>query len=255
MNQDSNIKDGNLTLDKIESIRFENISLNYKSHKVLNNLNFQFYKQDRIAFVGNSGGGKSSIINLLLRFYDTSSGVLYINGVDIKKYNINSLRKQIAFVSQRVYIFKDSLLNNIAYGDKNPNREKALKSLLIANGESFLKKLKFGIDTELEEFGLNLSGGERQRVALARAIYRDSSLLILDEATSALDNKVEEKILKDLQHSIKNKIVITIAHRLSTIYNSDSILFLNGGQVIANGKHSIILKISKSYRELNRIEN
>jgi subfamily B ATP-binding cassette protein MsbA len=256
MSVESSIKDsGTERLTKIESIRLQNSSLQYRDREVLKKLNFQAFSGDRVALVGGSGGGKSSIINLILRFYDTSSGEVLINGKDIKEFSINSLRKEIAFVSQRVYIFQDTLLNNIAYGDSEPDREKALNALKVANGETILKKLNSGIDGELEEFGLNLSGGERQRVALARAIYRDSSLLILDEATSALDNRVEENILQNMKEITKNRVVITVAHRLSTIYDSDSILLLHSGEVVANGTHQTLLQSSDSYRELNRVQN
>jgi subfamily B ATP-binding cassette protein MsbA len=256
MSRESSIADnGTKHLSKIESIRLQNSSLSYRDRDVLKKLNFEAHSGDKVALVGGSGGGKSSIINLILRFYDTSSGEILINGTDIREFSLNSLRKEIAFVSQRVYIFQDTLLNNIAYGDNSPDREKAFYSLKVANGESILKKLDNGIDGQLEEFGLNLSGGERQRVALARAIYRDSSLLILDEATSALDNRVEEEILQNMSSITENKIVITVAHRLSTIYDSDSILLLQNGEVIANGTHKTLLQSSDSYRELSRIQN
>ena len=252
MSRRNAIDDGSLEIDKIKTIKLENSRLRYRDRDVLKELNFEAHLGDQIALIGNSGGGKSSIINLILRFYDTSSGKVLINGENIRDYSLNSLRKEIAFVSQRVYIFQDTLLNNIAYGDDNPDRERAFNAIKLANGESILNRLPFGIDSELEEFGLNISGGERQRVALARAIYRDSSLLILDEATSALDNRVEEQILKNLKDFIKDKIVITVAHRLSTIYDANSILMLENGEVIANGNHQTLLNSSESYRILNR---
>jgi subfamily B ATP-binding cassette protein MsbA len=260
MSRTSSIKSGNLELPKIKTIRFNNISLEYSSKEgnVLNNINFDILKQDSIAFVGNSGGGKSSIINLLIRFYDSTEGEILINNKNIRDYKISDLRKNISIVTQRVYILQDTLFANIIYGshdlpeDKIELENKVINALKMANALEFVEKLKDGIYTKLNEFGANLSGGQKQRIALARAIFKNSSLLILDEATSALDNKSESLIQDSLQKLTKDKIVITIAHRLSTIYNSKAILFFENGNIIANGKHNLLLQTSEHYRILNK---
>ena len=265
MHEESYIKSGNLDLEKIKTIRFNNTCLNYSEDKqVLKNVNLDINSGDSVAFVGNSGGGKSSIINLLIRFYDSSNGDIFINNQNIKNYKLEELRKHISIVTQRVYILQDTVIANIIYGskysdfseiqDENLKQEielKVIEALKIANAWEFIEAMPESINTQLNEFGSNLSGGQKQRIALARAIFKDSDILILDEATSALDNKSEKLIQESLKAIVKDKIVITIAHRLSTIYDSDSILVFENGQITANGKHSILMETSETYRILN----
>jgi subfamily B ATP-binding cassette protein MsbA len=230
----SKIIDGDEVLDKIKTIEFKNVSFEFQDKLILQNINFKIQSGDKIAFVGESGGGKSTILNLILRFYDVKSGEILINGINIKKYKIASLRNQISFLSQRVYIFNDTVLKNVAYGsnEKDINKEKVILALKTAEAWDFVEKMEFGLNTVLNEFGTNLSGGQRQRIALARAFYKNSSLIILDEATSSLDNKIEKMVLNNIDKVLKNKILITVAHRQSAIQHSDKLIKFNNGQII-----------------------
>lgn len=251
MDTDESIMDGEKVLDEdINSIVFENVALHYGDTKALEDVNLTISKQSNIALVGDSGGGKSSLLNMLLRFYDTSEGTLLINGADIKSYTQKSLRNHIALVSQRVYIFADSLAANVAYAQEI-DRDRVLEALALADASSFVQNLDEGIDTLMQEGGANLSGGQRQRIAIARAIYKHSSLLLLDEATSALDNDSEKRIQKALDSYSKDKITITIAHRLSTVEHADRILVFSGGKIVASGTHSELLERSHEYQRLS----
>ncbi|MFC2073969.1 ABC transporter ATP-binding protein, partial [Campylobacterota bacterium] len=234
---DSEIVDGKIKLeDDIKSIEFKNVSLSYDDKIALKNINLKAKSGDTIALVGDSGGGKTSFINLLLRFYDTSSGEILINNQSIKDFTQNSLRFHISVVSQRVYIFQDTLAANVAYGDIL-DEERVLKALKLADAYEFVSKLSDGIHTLMDEAGSNLSGGQRQRIAIARAIYKHASLLLFDEATSALDNKSEKRIQDAIKDYCKDKITFTIAHRLSTVKHSDVILVFKNGEIVAQGTH------------------
>jgi subfamily B ATP-binding cassette protein MsbA len=247
---DNTIKDGELVLDeKINSVEFLHVSLSYGNKEALKDINFSAKDGQNIALVGDSGGGKSSLVNMVLRFYDTASGEILINGRDIKEYMQKSLRHHISLVSQRVYIFQDTLAANVAYGQEI-ERERVEEALKLADASEFVSKLENGIDTLMEEFGSNLSGGQRQRIAIARAIYKHASLLLFDEATSALDNESEKRIQNALKNYAKDKITITIAHRLSTIIDADKILVFQAGQIVASGTHQELLANSESYRKL-----
>jgi len=247
---DNAIKDGELVLEEdITSIEGLHVSLSYGEKEALKDINFSAKDGQNIALVGDSGGGKSTLINLILRFYETSSGEIRINGRDIKEYTQKSLRHHISLVSQRVYIFQDSLAANVAYGQEI-ERERVEEALRLADAWEFTSKLENGIDTMMEEFGANLSGGQRQRIAIARAIYKHASLLLFDEATSALDNESEKRIQNALKNYAKDKITITIAHRLSTIIDADKILVFQAGQIVASGTHQELLENSQSYKKL-----
>ncbi len=248
------IIDGEETLDEdIKKIEFKNISLYYDDSKVLNNINLKINAGDNIALVGDSGGGKSSIFNLLLRFYDPAEGELLINDKNISTYSQNSLRHHISFVSQRVYIFQDTLAANVAYGEEHIDEEKVLDALKLADALEFAQSQPNGIYTLMDESGSNLSGGQRQRIAIARAIYKHASLLLFDEATSALDNKSEKRVQEALEVYAKDKITLTIAHRLSTVENADKILVLKNGEIVASGKHNELIETSPEYKRLSGI--
>ena len=236
-------------LDDIHTITFHNVSLHYEGAVVLHDINVTITEGKTVALVGDSGGGKSSFINLIVRFYDPDSGSLTVNGHDIKSYTQHSLREHIAMVSQRVYIFQDTLAANVAYGHK-VDEKRVMEALQHADALDFVSKLPKGINTPMEEFGTNLSGGQRQRIAIARAIYKNASVLILDEATSALDNESEKRIQQALQSYTKDKITIMIAHRLSTIEHADEILYFQRGEIIARGSHRELLERSQEYRRL-----
>ncbi|MDP3300978.1 MAG: ABC transporter transmembrane domain-containing protein [Sulfuricurvum sp.] len=244
------IQDGAKELSEpIESIQFKNITLKFGDKKALEALNLTIHAGQNIALVGQSGGGKSSLVNLLLRFYDANEGSISINSHNIQEYTQNSLRHQIASVSQRVYIFQDTLAANVAYGN-DVDEEKVIEALTMADAIEFATSLPDGIHTMMQEFGANLSGGQRQRIAIARAIYKHASLLILDEATSALDNESEKRIQNALHEYSKDKITVTIAHRLSTITHADAILYFEAGKIIARGTHQELLETSDAYRRL-----
>ena len=244
------IKDGTIELnDDISSISFKDVSLYYGNKIALKNINLQVESGQNIALVGDSGGGKSSLVNLLLRFYDIDKGELLVNDKEISEYTQKSLRKHISIVSQRVYIFQDSLANNVAYGQEM-DEKKLNTALELADAKEFASSLPDGVHTQMDEAGANLSGGQRQRIAIARAIYKHASVLIFDEATSALDNESEKRIQKAIKDYTKDKITFTIAHRLSTIEDADLILVFQEGEIVAKGTHLQLLKNSHVYQRL-----
>ncbi|AQW82536.1 ABC transporter ATP-binding protein [Campylobacter pinnipediorum] len=231
MDKKSLMLDGNLEIpDKISSIIFDNVRLNYDKKEVLKGINFEAKTSEMIAFVGSSGGGKTSIINLLMRFYNVTSGIIKINGTNINDFSINSIRDKIGLVTQRIYIFNDTIANNVSYG-KEYNEEAIINALKMANAYGFVSELDDGINTILDEFGTNLSGGQRQRIAIARALYKNPEILIFDEATSALDNESEKEITNAINRLKHTKIIFVIAHRLSTIQNADKIVVISNGVV------------------------
>jgi ATP-binding cassette, subfamily B, bacterial MsbA len=246
----SRIEDGSKKLEcDITNIRFENVTLRYLDSYALNHVNVEIKQGDNIALVGDSGGGKSTFINMLLRFYDPEEGAVFVNGTNIKEYELASLKHHISLVSQRIYIFQDTLAANVAYGQKI-DEARVREALALADASSFVASLDHGIETRMDEFGTNLSGGQRQRIAIARAIYKHSSLLLFDEATSALDNESEKRIQEALDVYTKEKITITIAHRLSTIEHADKILVMQAGRIVASGTHEELLNASDVYQKL-----
>ncbi|MCD6433069.1 MAG: ATP-binding cassette domain-containing protein [Sulfurimonas sp.] len=246
----SKVVDGQKLLqENIEHIEFKDVVLKYEDSFALNGINVEIKKGENIALVGDSGGGKTSFINMLLRFYDTSSGKILLNDTSIKEFTQDSLKHHISLVTQRIYIFQDTLASNVAYGQE-VDEKRVNEALKLADATDFVATLENGVHTHMEEFGANLSGGQRQRVAIARAIYKHSSLLLFDEATSALDNESEKRIKNALDEYTKDKITITIAHRLSTIEHADKILVMQKGSIVACGTHSELLKSSDVYKRL-----
>jgi subfamily B ATP-binding cassette protein MsbA len=252
---DQKIKSGSDEVGEIRRIEFHDVSFHFGEKQILSGISFSVNRGQKIALIGNSGGGKSSILNLILRFYERSSGDIWLNGKNIEDLSFQSLRNEISFVSQKVYIFNDTVAKNVAYGSDTIEKERVLKSLEFAEAIDFVEKMENGIETVLSEFGTNLSGGQRQRIAIARAIYKQSSIMIFDEATSALDNRVEQKILQNLENEFQNQIVITVAHRLSTIENSDSIFLFENGKILASGNNKELLKNCQKYRDLKMTKN
>jgi len=245
---------GEHTLGNVEKISFTAVGLSYDDEVALKNINLEAKVGEIYALVGDSGAGKSSFINLLVRFYDPSQGNIEVNGFELKDYTLASLHQKIAFVTQRIFIFQDTVLANVAYGLEQ-DRNKAIEALKKAEAWEFVEKLEEGIDTHLDEFGTNLSGGQRQRIALARALYTEPQILILDEATSALDNKSEKAIQKSLYALKENMITFVVAHRLSTIENADTILLLEKGEIIDRGTYTELLETSSSFQALaNKVE-
>lgn len=252
LDKEPKIVDGDITLDSdIFSVVFDAVSLNYGDKQALKSIDLELKAGQTVALVGDSGGGKSSLINLLMRFYDPSSGALHVNQKNISDYTQHSLRHHIAIVTQRVYIFQDSLAANVAYGEEI-DEARVYEALKYADALAFVEELSEGIYTQMEEFGANLSGGQRQRIAIARAIYKHASLLILDEATSALDNASEQRIQEALKSYSKDKITLIIAHRLDTIKHADSILLFESGEIIARGTFDELKESSEVFQRLLR---
>ena len=243
------IVSGDKQLISVDTISLKNVELTYDGEKALEGIELIAKRGNVYALVGDSGAGKSSFINLLVRFYDPSHGQITINDIDIKSYTLESLHQKIAFVTQRIFIFQDTVLANVAYG-KEENRSKAIQALKQAQAWEFVEKLDHGVDTILDEFGTNLSGGQRQRIALARALYTNPDILILDEATSALDNKSEKAIQKSLDMLKHKMITFVVAHRLSTIENADTILLLEKGKIVDRGTYKELLKTSEAFQIL-----
>lgn len=243
-----------LDISEIKNIKFDNVSLKYDDFEALKDINLSINKGEILALVGDSGGGKSSLINLLIRFYDTNSGNIFFDDKNIKDFALKTLRNNISIVTQRVYIFNDTIAANVAYGQEL-DEIKVVKALKKAQAYEFVSKLKKGIHTVLDEFGTNLSGGQRQRIAIARALYKDPKILILDEATSALDNKSESIISELISQISKERITIVIAHRLSTIKNASKIAVFKSGKILDIGTQNELLERSKEYQRLYNSAN
>ena len=250
MDKVSQIKDGQKELnEEINLIKFKGVRLSYGDKEVLKGINLEANKSEFIALVGSSGGGKSSLMNLLMRFYDVNGGEILINGINLKDIKIRSLRQNIGLVTQRVYIFNDTVAKNVAYG-REFNEDAVINALKLANAYEFVSKLDNGINTILNEFGTNLSGGQRQRIAIARALYQNPQILIFDEATSALDNESEKEITKAINNLRSKKIIFVIAHRLSTVENADKIAVLSDGKIVDTGSDEELSKRNEIYARL-----
>jgi len=245
----ASIVSGKKELEFVDNIVFENVGLVYDKEVALEGITLTAQKGKVYALVGDSGAGKSSFINLLVRFYDPSEGRLTINEELLSSYTLSSLHTKIAFVTQRIFIFQDTILANVAYG-LAIDESRVVEALKQAQAWEFVEKLPNGVETILDEFGTNLSGGQRQRIALARALYKKPEILILDEATSALDNKSEKAIKTALELIKEQMITFVVAHRLSTIENADTILLLEKGEIIARGEYESLLSDCEPFQLL-----
>ena len=239
-----------------EKIEFKNVNFEYEEGvPVLKNFSLSVKKGETVALVGNSGGGKSTVVNLIPRFYDVTSGSIEFDGVNIKYFNLNELREHIAFVFQDNFLFSGTLKENLLMGKEDATDEEIAQVVELAHLNEFIGTLENGIDTYVGERGTTLSGGQRQRVAIARAMLKGSEIVILDEATSALDNESEAIVQKALDNLMKNKTVFVIAHRLSTIKNADRIIVINEGQLVEEGTHEQLIRIEKGhYRHLYNMQ-
>jgi len=250
--------EGKLEVKRVKgNIEFHNVTFCYPNKKipVLTNINIDIQAGKTVALVGRSGAGKSTIAHLLTRFYDINKGNILIDKRDLRDYKLDSLRNQIALVSQNVYLFNDTIANNIAYArDKQYSREKIENAAKMAHASDFIEKIENGLDTVIGENGVMLSGGQRQRIAIARALLRDCPILILDEATSALDVESEYAIQAALDELQKNRTSLIIAHRLSTIEKADEILVIEDGQIVERGQHRGLLAKKGVYAQLHRIQ-
>ncbi len=239
-----------LVLDKGQ-IDFENVNFKYEENNsdyTLKNINLSIHAEKMTALVGLSGSGKSTILNLIPRFYNILSGDIKFDGQSINNLTIKSLRNEISLVSQDTTLFDDTILNNIAYANLDANKEEIIEAAKKSHASEFIEKLPEKYETIIGENGLRLSGGEKQRLSIARAMLKKSSIILLDEATSSLDADTEQKIQEALTLLTKNKTTVVIAHRLSTILNSDNIYVINAGKVVAEGKHSELIKNSDIYK-------
>jgi len=248
INNKSQAKD----FDSVGEIKFSNVYFEYeKDIPVLKDFNLSVKPNETIALVGNSGGGKSTVVNLIPRFYDVTKGAISINGVDIRDYKIESLRNNISFVFQDNYLFSGTIRENILMGRPNATEQEIAEAIRLAHLDEFISSLPDGIDTVVGERGASLSGGQRQRVAIARALIKNAPIVILDEATSALDNESEAIVQKALDNLMQNRTVFVIAHRLSTIHNADRIAVLNEGELVELGSHNELINIENGrYKHL-----
>ncbi|MDA9649665.1 ABC transporter ATP-binding protein/permease, partial [Alphaproteobacteria bacterium] len=236
------------------NITFKNVNFSYTNKiKALDNINFFIEAGTKVALVGQSGAGKSSIVNLISRFYDPLSGEIFINQQSLKNINLNSLRDNVALVSQDTVIYNKTFLENIRFGNLEAKDDDIIKAAKNAGIHEFIKSTTDSYNTLLGEGGKNLSGGQRQRISIARAILKDAPILLLDEATSALDAKTEGEVNKALEKLTKNKTTITVAHKLSNILNFDQIILFNKGKIVALGKHQDLVKKSSLYRKLYKL--
>ncbi|HEU18777.1 MAG TPA: lipid A export permease/ATP-binding protein MsbA [Deltaproteobacteria bacterium] len=237
--------------DKIE---IRNVSFRYDNDFVLKDINLQIKSNEVIAFVGMSGGGKTTLVNLIPRFYDVTQGHIFIDDHDIKDVTIESLRAQIAIVTQQTILFNDTIKNNIAYGDIRKTEEDIIRAAKSANAHRFIMNLPKGYDSVIGEQGTRLSGGERQRISIARALLKDAPILILDEATSSLDTESEKEVQEALENLMMGRTTLVIAHRLSTIANADRIVVLVNGEIVEEGTHDSLLKRQGEYFKLYNMQ-
>ncbi|MEL0008823.1 MAG: ABC transporter ATP-binding protein [Flammeovirgaceae bacterium] len=237
------------------SIEFENVSFAYENDNVLNKVSFKINRGESVAIVGPSGGGKSTIIDLLSKFYTLKNGSIKIDGENIKKFKTDDIRKMIGIVTQESLLFHDTIKNNICFGSEKYDYIKLKKASEIANAYDFIEKLDKKYDTIIGERGLKLSGGQRQRICIARAIYKDPPILIFDEATSSLDSKSEKSVQTAVEKVMKDRTTIIIAHRLSTIKNVDKIIVIDKGQIVETGSHEELIKKNNMYYNLSKMQN
>jgi subfamily B ATP-binding cassette protein MsbA len=239
-----------------KNIEFRNVSFSYSKKPILKNLNFSIEAGKIIALVGPSGGGKSTIADLIPRFYDPNEGQILIDGIDLRDCDIQSLRSLMGNVTQESILFNDTIFNNIAFGKPNASEEDVIRAAKIANAHDFIMATENGYKTIIGDRGVRLSGGQKQRLSIARAVLKNPPILILDEATSALDTESEKLVQDALNSLIKNRTTLVIAHRLSTIQSADEILVIQDGEIIERGSHEELLRINKGvYQKLSMMQS
>jgi subfamily B ATP-binding cassette protein MsbA len=233
-----------------QEIRFSDVSFRYQQDWVLKQVNLEIRAGEVVALVGPSGGGKSTLADLIPRFYDVNEGRITIDGMDVREVTLQSLRSQIAVVTQFTFLFNDTVRNNIAYGTPSRPLEEVEAAARAAHAHEFIIALPQGYDTEIGELGVRLSGGQRQRLAIARALLKNAPILILDEATSSLDNESERLVQAAIEELMAGRTVLVIAHRLSTIHRADRIIVLANGGIVEEGRHEELLALNAQYRKL-----
>lgn len=236
-------------------IEFRDVSFRYGEKWVLRHINLTIEKGKTVAIVGQSGGGKSTMVDLIPRYYDVQEGAVLIDGVNVKDMGIHDLRQLIGNVNQEAILFNDSFRNNISFGVDNATQEQIEAAAKIANAHNFIMETEQGYDTNIGDRGSRLSGGQRQRVSIARAILKNPPILILDEATSALDTESERLVQQALEHLMKTRTTVAIAHRLSTIKNADEICVMHEGQIVERGTHEELLALNGYYKKLNDMQS
>jgi len=238
-----------------DAVEFQNVSFAYNNKPVLQNVSFTIKKGKTVALVGPSGVGKSTIADLIPRFYDVKSGAVLIDGVDVRNYTMESLRSHMSFVTQEVILFNDTIFNNIALGKPDAKLEDVIEAAKIANAHEFISNTEDGYQTIIGDRGIRLSGGQRQRLSIARAVFKNPSILILDEATSALDTESEKLVQDALNKLMEGRTTLVIAHRLSTIKEADEIIVLQDGQIIERGNHYELIGMEESiYKRLTTLQ-
>lgn len=237
------------------TIEFDHVSFGYEEKQVINDVNFEVTEQTSTAIIGPSGSGKSTLCNLLLRFYDVDKGSIRIGKVDIRDMTLSSLMSHISAVFQKVYLFNDTIENNILYGNPEATKEEVIQAAKQACCHDFIMALPDGYQTMVNEKGNNLSGGEKQRISIARAILKDAPIIILDEATASIDPENEHLIQGAIDELSKGKTVITIAHKIGTIKNANQIIVIDDGQIIQKGNHETLIKQPGMYKNFITIKN
>ncbi len=237
-----------------KSIALEKVSFKYDKEEVIRGIDLTVERGQIVALVGPSGGGKSTLVNLIPRFYDPDKGSVRIDGVDIRDVRVGSLREQIGFVTQETLLFNDTVRNNISYGHEDVDEEQLVRVAKAANAHRFIKEFPRGYDTVIGERGLKVSGGQRQRIAIARAVYKNPPILIFDEATSQLDSESEKLVQDAINNLMKGRTVIVIAHRLSTVTHADKIVVLDKGRIVDMGKHEELLSRNPVYKRLYEMQ-
>lgn len=232
------------------NIKFEGVNFKYDDKLVLKNINLDIEAGSTVAIMGATGAGKSSLINLIGRYYDTCKGSIKIDGIDIKEYNLEFLRKNMAIVPQETFLFSETILNNIKFSNENASFEEIKEASKLACANEFIEGLELGYNTEIGERGIGLSGGQKQRIAIARSLVRKAKILILDDSTSALDMETEHELLKNLSNRKHESTTFIIAHRISAVKNADLIIYLEDGQIKESGTHDELLKKKGRYYDI-----
>ena len=243
------------TTNEVGTVEFKNVGFKYPDGEdaVLSNVSFKANKGDTVAFIGSTGSGKSTLINLIPRFYDATEGEILVDGVNVKDYNLNFLHDKIGYVSQKAVIFNDTVTGNVSYGDNGKgkiSKEKVKEAIEVAQGKDFVEKMENTYDTQMAQSGTNVSGGQKQRLSIARAIARDPEIYIFDDSFSALDYKTDSILRKELKKYTKDATTLIVAQRIGTIMNADKILVLDEGKVVGEGAHKELLKNCEVYKQI-----